>query len=59
MFTRSWIENFIVSEDMFYLFYLKACETLDELGIVLSHEIAHVVLGHVEEKLTLTSFVQV
>ncbi|XP_023325874.1 metalloendopeptidase OMA1, mitochondrial [Eurytemora carolleeae] len=37
---------------------LKACETLDELGIVLSHEIAHVVLGHVEEKLTLTSFVQ-
>ena len=43
---------------MFYLFYLKACETLDELGIVLSHEIAHVVLGHVEEKLTLTSFVQ-
>merc|ERR1711915_788442 len=30
----------------------------DELGIVLSHEIAHVVLGHVEEKLTLTSFVQ-
>jgi len=37
---------------------LKACETADELGIVLAHEIAHVVLGHVQEKLTLTSFIQ-
>lgn len=37
---------------------LEACENNDELGIVLSHEIAHVVLGHVEEKLTLSSFVQ-
>lgn len=37
---------------------IEACENSDELGIVLSHEIAHVVLGHVEEKLTLTSFIQ-
>jgi len=37
---------------------IEACENPDELGIVMSHEIAHVVLGHVEEKLTLTSFIQ-
>lgn len=41
-----------------YTGLLKACDTYDEVGVVLSHEIAHVVLGHVEEKLTRTSFLQ-
>jgi len=37
---------------------LKECENSDMVGIVLSHEIAHVVLGHVQEKLTYTSFLE-
>jgi len=41
-----------------YTGMLQACENDDELATVIAHEVAHVVLGHVEEKLTLTSFIQ-
>eukprot|EP00088_Acartia_fossae_P044543 TRINITY_DN4733_c1_g1_i11.p1 TRINITY_DN4733_c1_g1~~TRINITY_DN4733_c1_g1_i11.p1 ORF type:complete len:368 (-),score=66.44 TRINITY_DN4733_c1_g1_i11:388-1491(-) len=37
---------------------LENCSNMDQVAAVLSHEIAHVVLGHVEEKLTRTSFLQ-
>jgi len=38
---------------------LSMCSNDDQLGIVLGHEMAHAVLGHVAEKLTLASFIQV
>jgi len=38
---------------------LDLCENDDQLGIILGHEMAHTVLGHVAEKLTMASFVQV
>jgi len=37
---------------------LDLCENDDQLGIILGHEMAHTVLGHVPEKLTMASFVQ-
>lgn len=37
---------------------LNTCSNDDQLGIVLGHEMAHAVLGHVAEKLTLSSFIQ-
>jgi len=37
---------------------LDLCENDDQLAIILGHEMAHTVLGHVPEKLTLASFVQ-
>jgi len=37
---------------------LDLCENDDQLGIILGHEMAHTVLGHVAEKLTMASFVQ-
>lgn len=38
---------------------LDFCENDDQLGVILGHEMAHAVLGHVAEKLTLASFIQV
>lgn len=37
---------------------LEICSNEDQLGVVLAHEMAHTVLGHVQEKLTLVSFVE-
>ena len=37
---------------------LDLCENDDQLGIILGHEMAHTVLGHVAEKLTLASYLQ-
>jgi len=37
---------------------LDLCENDDQLGIILGHEMAHTVLGHTAEKLTLISFLQ-
>jgi len=37
---------------------LDFLENDDQLGIILGHEMAHTVLGHVAEKLTMASFVQ-
>lgn len=37
---------------------LEICSNDDQLGVVLAHEMAHAVLGHVQEKLTLVSFVE-
>ena len=38
---------------------IDLCDNDDQLAVVLGHEMAHAVLGHVPEKLTLASFVQV
>ena len=38
---------------------IDLCDNDDQLAVVLGHEMAHAVLGHVPEKLTLSSFVQV
>jgi len=38
---------------------INLCENDDQLGIILGHEMAHAVLGHSAEKLTLASFLQV
>jgi hypothetical protein len=40
-------------------FCMEVCSNEDQLGVVLAHEMAHAVLGHVQEKLTLVSFVEV
>ena len=37
---------------------LNLCTNDDQLGIILGHEMAHTVLGHGAEKLTMASFVQ-
>jgi len=37
---------------------IDLCDNDDQLAVVLGHEMAHAVLGHVPEKLTLASFVQ-
>lgn len=54
------VNAFVLPSGNIFVFtgLLKTCENYDEVGVVLSHEIAHVVLGHVEEKLTRTSFLQ-
>lgn len=54
------VNAFVLPSGNIFVFtgLLKTCENADEVGVVLSHEIAHVVLGHVEEKLTRTSFLQ-
>ena len=38
---------------------IDLCANDDQLAVVLGHEMAHAVLGHAPEKLTLSSFVQV
>jgi len=37
---------------------LNLCKNDDQLGIILGHEMAHTVLGHGAEKLTMASFIQ-
>jgi len=38
---------------------LDLCKNDDQLAVIIGHEMAHSILGHVAEKLTLASFVQV
>nr|ALS04202.1 mitochondrial metalloendopeptidase OMA1 [Acartia pacifica] len=54
------VNAFVLPSGNIFVFtgLLEACDSMDEVSVVLAHEIAHVVLGHVEEKLTRTSFLQ-
>ena len=56
------IQNaFVLPSGNIFIFQgmLDLCDNDDQLAIVISHEMAHSILGHVAEKLTMASFVQV
>ena len=56
------IQNaFVLPSGNIFIFrgMLDLCENDDQLAVIIGHEMAHSILGHIAEKLTMASFVQV